>query len=127
MCIRDRDKAVASDNGLLTTIAASTEGEIRYALEGSVFVAGAAIQWLRDELRMIKSAPQSQEYAMEAVSYTHLAFVHMHHPLSDRKNKASFQGEVGETGRIKWFCGGNGIGTEDLKGLLSGGSYDRPL
>ena len=59
------DKAVASDNGLLTTIAASTEGEIRYALEGSVFVAGAAIQWLRDELRMIKSAPQSQEYAME--------------------------------------------------------------
>ena len=41
MCIRDRDKAVASDNGLLTTIAASTEGEIRYALEGSVFVAGA--------------------------------------------------------------------------------------
>ena len=48
------DKAVASDNGLLTTIAASTEGEIRYALEGSVFVAGAAIQWLRDELRMIK-------------------------------------------------------------------------
>lgn len=48
------DKAVASQNGLLTTIAASTEGEIRYALEGSVFVAGAAIQWLRDELRMIK-------------------------------------------------------------------------
>ena len=48
------------------------------------------------------------------------AFVHMHHPLPDRKNKASFQGEVGETGRIKWFGGGNGIGTEDLKGLLLG-------
>lgn len=59
------DKAVASQNGLLTTIAASTEGEIRYALEGSVFVAGAAIQWLRDELRMIKNAPQSQEYAQD--------------------------------------------------------------
>ena len=54
---------VRSENGLLTTIAASTEGELQYALEGSVFVAGAAIQWLRDELRMIKSAPQSEEYA----------------------------------------------------------------
>ena len=57
------EKPVISKNGLLTTIAASAEGEIRYALEGSVFVAGAAIQWLRDELRMIKSAPQSEEYA----------------------------------------------------------------
>ena len=54
---------VRSENGLLTTIAASTDGELQYALEGSVFVAGAAIQWLRDELRMIKSAPQSEEYA----------------------------------------------------------------
>ena len=54
---------VRSENGLLTTIAASTEGELQYALEGSVFVAGAAIQWLRDELRMIRSAPQSEEYA----------------------------------------------------------------
>ena len=54
---------IRSQNGLLTTIAASGEGETRYALEGSVFVAGAAIQWLRDEMRMIKSAPQSEEYA----------------------------------------------------------------
>lgn len=54
---------IISQNGLLTTIAASREGEIRYALEGSVFVAGAAIQWLRDELRMIKTAAQCEEYA----------------------------------------------------------------
>lgn len=57
------EKAIDSENGLLTTIAASTEGEVRYALEGSVFVAGAAIQWLRDEMRMIKNSPQSEEYA----------------------------------------------------------------
>lgn len=57
------EKPILSQNGLLTTIAASCEGETRYALEGSVFVAGAAIQWLRDELRMIKNAPQSEEYA----------------------------------------------------------------
>lgn len=52
-----------SKNGLLTTIAASTSEKAEYALEGSVFIAGAAIQWLRDELRMIKDAPQSEEYA----------------------------------------------------------------
>lgn len=57
------EKPISSQNGLLTTIAASREGEMRYALEGSVFVAGAAIQWLRDELRMIRSAAQSEEYA----------------------------------------------------------------
>ncbi|MDO4332970.1 MAG: glycerol kinase GlpK [Eubacteriales bacterium] len=57
------EKPIVSRNGLLTTIAASREGEIRYALEGSVFVAGAAIQWLRDELRMIKTAAQCEEYA----------------------------------------------------------------
>lgn len=57
------EKPISSKNGLLTTIAASSEEETRYALEGSVFVAGAAIQWLRDELRMIKTAAQSEEYA----------------------------------------------------------------
>ncbi len=57
------EKPIVSQNGLLTTIAACGEGELRYALEGSVFVAGAAVQWLRDELRMIKTAPQCEEYA----------------------------------------------------------------
>lgn len=58
------EKAVTSENGLLTTIAANAEGKIQYVLEGSVFVAGAGIQWLRDEMRMIKNAAQSEEYAM---------------------------------------------------------------
>lgn len=56
------ENAVESKNGLLTTIAASEDGKVRYALEGSVFVSGASIQWLRDELRMIKSAAQSEDY-----------------------------------------------------------------
>ena len=56
---------ISSRNGLLTTIAASREGETCYALEGSVFVAGASIQWLRDELQMIRNAPQSEEYAAQ--------------------------------------------------------------
>lgn len=57
------EKAIQSESGLLTTIAAGTGEHVEYALEGSVFVAGAAIQWLRDGMRMIKNAPQSEEYA----------------------------------------------------------------
>lgn len=54
---------VCSESGLLTTIAASTDEKPNYAIEGSVFIAGAAIQWLRDELRIIDNAPQSEEMA----------------------------------------------------------------
>ncbi len=56
------DTAVRSVNGLLTTIAASDHQQTQYALEGSVFVAGAAVQWLRDEMRMVRSAAQTEEY-----------------------------------------------------------------
>lgn len=59
------EKPIVSNNGLITTIAAGT-GRPQYALEGSVFVAGAAIQWLRDGVRMIKNAAQSEEYAVRA-------------------------------------------------------------
>lgn len=56
------NQAVKSKNGLLTTIAASCGETVEYALEGSVFVAGASVQWLRDELRMLRTAAQSEEY-----------------------------------------------------------------
>lgn len=55
--------AVASQNGLLTTLAASPDGTAQYALEGSVFVAGAAVQWLRDELHVIESAAETEALA----------------------------------------------------------------
>ena len=58
------EKAVTSENGLLTTIAANAEGKIQYVLEGSVFVAGAAIQWLRDEMQILNSAPESELYCL---------------------------------------------------------------
>lgn len=54
---------IKSRNGLLTTIAWGVEGKVKYALEGSVFVAGAAVQWLRDELRMINSAEETESFA----------------------------------------------------------------
>lgn len=57
------EAAIVSGSGLLTTIAASVNERPEYALEGSVFVAGAAIQWLRDGMRMMREAAQSEEYA----------------------------------------------------------------
>lgn len=58
-------KPVFSKNGLVTTIAWGLDGEVEYALEGSIFVAGAAIQWLRDELRLIDSAAESETMALK--------------------------------------------------------------
>ena len=57
------DKIVESKNGLLTTIAIGLDGKVTYALEGSVFVAGAAIKWLRDEMKLIESASETNEIA----------------------------------------------------------------
>ncbi|MDR0817216.1 MAG: glycerol kinase GlpK [Clostridiales Family XIII bacterium] len=54
------DKPVKSENGLLTTVAWSLNGEVTYAIEGSVFVAGAAVQWLRDEMRLIEESSDSE-------------------------------------------------------------------
>jgi len=56
---------VFSDNGLVTTIAWGLDGQVNYALEGSIFVAGAAIQWLRDEMHLINSAAESETLAMQ--------------------------------------------------------------
>ena len=63
MLMNTGDKPARSEHGLLTTIAWGLDGKVEYALEGSVFVAGSAIQWLRDGLKMIESAPESEEIA----------------------------------------------------------------
>ena len=60
------DHFLTSKNGLVTTIAASTDEKVQYALEGSVFVGGALIQWLRDELRLIVDAADSEYFAQKA-------------------------------------------------------------
>ena len=57
------ETALRSDNQLLTTVAMRLHGKVTYGLEGSVFVAGSAMQWLRDELRVISSAPESEAIA----------------------------------------------------------------
>ena len=68
------EKPVFSKNGLVTTIAWGLDGKVNYALEGSIFVAGAAIQWLRDELRIIDSATDS-EYMAKKVKDTNGCYV----------------------------------------------------
>lgn len=65
MLMNTGTEAVDSQNGLLTTIAWGLEGKVTYALEGSVFIAGAAIQWLRDGLKIIDQAPDSEYFAMK--------------------------------------------------------------
>ena len=63
MLMNTGEKPIFSKNDLLTTIAWGLDGKVTYALEGSVYVAGAAIQWLRDELRLVDTSPDSEYYA----------------------------------------------------------------
>ncbi|MCM3704960.1 MULTISPECIES: glycerol kinase GlpK [Cytobacillus] len=87
MLMNTGEKAVQSEHGLLTTIAWGLEGKIEYALEGSIFVAGSAIQWLRDGMRMLKDAKDSESYAKKVNStdgvYVVPAFVGLGTPYWD--------------------------------------------
>lgn len=87
MLMNTGEKAVQSQHGLLTTIAWGIDGKVEYALEGSIFVAGSAIQWLRDGLRMIKQAQDSEAYAEKVAStdgvYVVPAFVGLGTPYWD--------------------------------------------
>ncbi len=87
MLMNTGEKAVQSEHGLLTTIAWGLEGKIEYALEGSIFVAGSAIQWLRDGMRMLKDAKDSESYAKRVDStdgvYVVPAFVGLGTPYWD--------------------------------------------
>ena len=68
MLLHTGDKAITSKNGLLTTIACNAKGEPAYALEGSVFIAGASIQWLRDELKIVHDSYDSEYFATKVPS-----------------------------------------------------------
>ncbi|MCQ6276598.1 glycerol kinase GlpK [Bacillus sp. V3B] len=87
MLMNTGEKAVRSEHGLLTTIAWGIDGKVKYALEGSIFVAGSAIQWLRDGLRMFKNSAESEEYAKKVSSsdgvYVVPAFVGLGTPYWD--------------------------------------------
>jgi glycerol kinase len=90
------EKAVSSKHGLLTTIAWGLNGKVEYALEGSIFVAGSAIQWLRDGLRMFKNAADSETYAERVEStdgvYVVPAFVGLGTPYWDSNVRGAIFG-----------------------------------
>ncbi|EGQ0317634.1 glycerol kinase GlpK [Staphylococcus pseudintermedius] len=96
MLMNTGEEAVKSGNGLLTTIAYGIDGKVNYALEGSIFVSGSAIQWLRDGLRMINSAPQSEDYAIRVDStegvYVVPAFVGLGTPYWDSDARGAIFG-----------------------------------
>ena len=87
MLMNTGETAVKSEHGLLTTIAWGLDGKVTYALEGSIFVAGSAIQWLRDGLRMFRKAEESEVYASRVTSsdgvYVVPAFVGLGTPYWD--------------------------------------------
>ncbi|MBD8068894.1 glycerol kinase GlpK [Bacillus sp. PS06] len=87
MLMNTGDKAVTSNHGLLTTIAWGLNGKVQYALEGSIFVAGSAVQWLRDGLRLFRNASDSETYAARVDSsdgvYVVPAFVGLGTPYWD--------------------------------------------
>lgn len=96
MLMNTGDVAVPSKHGLLTTIAWGIDSKVEYALEGSIFITGAAIQWLRDELRIIDSSAQSEEYALQVPDtggvYVVPAFVGLGAPYWDMYARGTIVG-----------------------------------
>ncbi len=90
------DKPTESNNNLLTTIGYGINGKITYALEGSIFVAGSAIQWLRDSMKLIKIAPDSEKAAYESTSenevYVVPAFTGLGAPYWDAEARGAIFG-----------------------------------
>lgn len=95
--------AVASKQGLLTTIAVNPDGTPGYALEGSVFVAGAAIQWLRDEVRILENAAESEKYCLSVPDtngvYVVPAFTGLGAPYWDQYARGAILGLTRGAGR----------------------------
>jgi len=96
MLMNTGEKAVESKKGLLTTIAWGIDGKVEYALEGSIFIAGAAIQWLRDELKIIEKAPDTEEIASSVPDtngvYMVPAFVGLGAPYWDQYARGTMVG-----------------------------------
>ena len=97
------EEPVKSDNGLLTTIACGIDGKVTYALEGSVFMAGASVQWLRDELGLVRDAADTEYFASKVEDtggvYVVPAFVGLGAPYWDPYARGSIVGMTRGTNR----------------------------
>ena len=99
------EKAIASEHGLLTTLACTASSKAEYALEGSIFVAGAAVQWLRDELKLINDAAESERLATQIEDtggvYFVPAFVGLGAPHWDMRARGMLIGLTRGSGRAQ--------------------------
>jgi glycerol kinase len=105
MLMNTGSKAVTSKNGLLTTIAWGIGGKVEYALEGSIFVAGSAVKWLRDGIELFQDASQSEEYAISIESsegvYVVPAFVGLGTPYWDSEVRGAVFGLTRGSGKAQ--------------------------
>ena len=103
MLMNTGEKIVKSHNGLITTIAWGINGKVEYALEGSIFVAGASIQWLRDELKIIHDSADSEYFANKVSDtkgvYVVPAFTGLGAPYWDMYARAAIVGLTRGAGR----------------------------
>ena len=101
MLMNTGDELYESKNGLLTTIAYSLGNDVKYALEGSVFVAGAAIQWLRDGLKLIQSAEETESMANSVADNHEVvmvpAFAGLGAPYWDQNSRGAIFGLTRDT------------------------------
>jgi glycerol kinase len=103
MLMNTGSKIQLSKNGLITTIAWGLDGKVEYALEGSVFIAGAAVQWLRDSLHLIDQSKDSEYFAMKALGsnevYVIPAFAGLGAPYWDMYARGAIFGLTRDTGK----------------------------
>jgi len=103
MLLNTGEKAVPSKNGLLTTIAWGLNGKVEYALEGSIFITGAAVQWLRDELKFVEKAADTEALATSVPDsggvYVVPAFVGLGAPYWDMYARGAIVGLTRGTGK----------------------------
>ncbi len=103
MLMNTGEKLQYSKNGLLTTMAATADGTVHYALEGSIFIAGAAIQWLRDSMKMLDNASDSEYFASKAGDsdevYVVPAFAGLGAPYWDMYSRGAIFGLTRDSGK----------------------------
>lgn len=124
MLMNTGNKCQHSKHGLLTTMACSTTGELTYALEGSIFIAGAAIQWLRDGLRIIDDAADSAYFASKVDTndvFLVPAFAGLGAPYWDQYSRGAIFGLTRDTGKdhlIKAALESIAFQTRDVKSAM---------
>lgn len=133
MMLNTGDRALKSNNRLLTTVAYRLNGKVTYAIEGSIFVAGAAIQWLRDGIKLIQEASETEQLAENTPVnhgvYMVPAFTGLGAPYWDPQARGAISGLTRDTGIAEFVSAGLQsvcYQTKDLKRAMESDGAARP-